>query len=209
MRSVLKRCSAQMLGLPWGALTTQLSLGVPERSVAVSASWCAAELENSNGIVTVQRAVKNSRVQPNLVRVWRGPAITDGERAGRQEEFFVRESGSAKNPRGFHRFLADYLDWQLPMIPRYTGGESPLYPEIIFPFLYADQRSWGSAGPGQLLSTNYANLLGALPSFSWHSRAPKLPPGGIDWKIRSRSCAVSGAESSRPWKQLRQRSADE
>ncbi|WP_406310196.1 hypothetical protein [Streptomyces sp. NBC_00623] len=129
------------------ALTTQLSFGEPERSVTVSASWCAVELENSNGIVTAQRAVKNSRVQPNLVRVWRGPAITDSSRAGRHEEFFVRESGSAKNPRGFHRFLADYLDWQLPMIPRYMGGESPLYPEIIFPFLYADQRSWGSAGP--------------------------------------------------------------
>lgn len=129
------------------ALTTQLSFELPEQAVAVKSSWCAVELENDNGVVTAQRTVKNSRVQPNLVRVWRGPAITDVAHAGRHEEFFVRESGSVKNPRGFHRFLADFLAWQLPMVPRYTGGESLLYPEIIFPFLYADQRSWGSAGP--------------------------------------------------------------
>ncbi|WP_329470898.1 hypothetical protein OIE75_12800 [Streptomyces sp. NBC_01723] len=129
------------------ALTTQISYGEPERAIAVHSSWCAVELENENGIITAQRAVKNSRVQPNLVRVWHGPAITGDPTGQRQEEFFVRESGAAKNPRGFHRFLASYLGWQLPAIPKYTGGEALLYPEIIFPFLYADQRAWGSAGP--------------------------------------------------------------
>ncbi|UYQ62697.1 hypothetical protein [Streptomyces peucetius] len=129
------------------ALTNQISYGEPESAASVKSSWCAVELENPNGIITVQRAVKNSRVQPNLVRVWRGPAITEGAADLRREEYFVRESGSAKNPRGFHRFLAEYLGWSLPSIPKYTGGEALLYPEIIFPFLYADQRSWGSAGP--------------------------------------------------------------
>ncbi|MFF1562028.1 hypothetical protein ACFVY1_00610 [Streptomyces sp. NPDC058293] len=129
------------------ALTTQIAYGNPERAVAVESSWCAVELENENGIITVQRAVKNSRVLPKLVRVWRGPAITEGVGDLRHEEYFVRESGAAKNPRGFHRFLSDYLNWQLPAIPKYTGGEALLYPEIIFPFLYADQRAWGSAGP--------------------------------------------------------------
>ncbi|GGQ26064.1 hypothetical protein GCM10010233_49050 [Streptomyces pseudogriseolus] len=129
------------------ALTTQIAYGEPERSVAVQSSWCAVELENQNGIITAQRAVKNSRVQPNLVRVWRGPAITGDPSELRHEEYFVRESGSARNPRGFHRLLTEYLGWQLPVIPKYTGGEALLYPEVIFPFLYADQRSWGSAGP--------------------------------------------------------------
>nr|WSX77813.1 hypothetical protein OH826_30625 [Streptomyces sp. NBC_00899] len=129
------------------ALTTQIAYGAPERAVAVQSSWCAVELENANGVITVQRTVKNSRIQPNLVQVWRGAAITGDPSGLRHEEYFVRESGSARNPRGFHRFMADYLDWQLPVIPKYTGGESLLYPEIIFPFLYADQRSWGSAGP--------------------------------------------------------------
>lgn len=129
------------------ALTTQIAYGEPERAVAVRSSWCAVELENENGIITAQRAVKNSRVLPNLVRVWRGPAITGNPSDLRHEEYFVREPGAARNPRGFHRFLTEYLGWQLPYVPRYTGGEAPLYTEIIFPFLYADQRSWGSAGP--------------------------------------------------------------
>ncbi|MFD9970566.1 hypothetical protein ACFWYA_20835 [Streptomyces sp. NPDC059011] len=129
------------------ALTTQIAYGEPERAVVVRSSWCAVELENEHGIITAQRAVKNSRVQPNLVRVWRGAALTEDATDLRHEEYFVRESGSARNPRGFHRFLAEYLGWQLPAIPKYTGGEALLYPEIIFPFLYADQRSWGSAGP--------------------------------------------------------------
>lgn len=129
------------------ALTTQIAYGEPERASAVQSSWCAVELENENGVITAQRAVKNSRVQPNLVRVWRGAAITGDPSDLRHEEYFVRESGAARNPRGFHRFLTEYLNWELPVVPKYTGGEAPLYPEIIFPFLYADQRSWGSAGP--------------------------------------------------------------
>lgn len=129
------------------ALTNQLAFGEPERPVAVKSSWCAVELENDHGIITAQRSVKHSKFQPNLVRVWRGAAITGNASFATREDFFVRESGAAKNPRGFHRFLAEYLGWDLPMIPRYTGGEATLYPEIIFPFLYADQRSWGSAAP--------------------------------------------------------------
>ncbi|MER7826881.1 hypothetical protein ABTX85_30475 [Streptomyces sp. NPDC096097] len=129
------------------ALTTQIAYGEPERAVAVLSSWCAVEVENESGVITAQRAVKNSRFQPNLVRVWHGPAITGDAADLRHEEYFVREPGAARNPRGFHRFLSEFLGWQLPVIPKYTGGEAPLYPEIIFPFLYADQRSWGSAGP--------------------------------------------------------------
>nr|WTE02700.1 hypothetical protein OH765_09190 [Streptomyces anulatus] len=129
------------------AMTTQISYGEPEREVAVRSSWCAVELENENGIITAQRAAKNSRFQPNLVRVWRGPAITGEVEALQHEDYFVREPGAAKNPRGFHRFLSEFLGWRLPLIPKYTGGDAPLYPEIIFPFLYADQRSWGSAAP--------------------------------------------------------------
>ncbi|MET9050348.1 hypothetical protein ABZW50_04240 [Streptomyces bacillaris] len=129
------------------ALTTQLKYGREDAEADVRASWCAVELENENGIIVAQRAVKHSYAQPNLVRVWQGPAITESGNSELFGEFFVRERGSVQNARGFHRFLTEYLGWELPLVSRYTGGESPLYPEVIFPFLYSDQHSWGSAAP--------------------------------------------------------------
>lgn len=129
------------------ALTTQLKYGREEVEADVRASWCAVELENENGVIVVQRAIKHGYAQPNLVRVWEGAAVTGVGDHRLLGEYFVRERGSVQNERGFHRYLADYLGWRLPYVSRYTGGESPLYPEVIFPFLYSDQQSWGSAAP--------------------------------------------------------------
>ena len=120
--------------------------GPPSRVVS---SWCAVEIENGEGeVLVVQRFVRHPTIQPNLVRVWRTPVLTT--QAGHvdpAESMFVRERGAAQNEAGFHHQLARFIGWELPQIPRYTGGEVPLYVELLFPYLYVDQRAWGSAAP--------------------------------------------------------------
>lgn len=134
------------------AMTRELLAPAPgggERIATVSQSWCAVEIENHLGdIITAQRAAVHPTIRSNLVRLWRGPRITRPESAVHAPEvLFVRESGGAQRAVGFHYHLENFLHLELPEVPRYAGADVHLYLEAIAPFLYVDQRAWGSAAP--------------------------------------------------------------
>lgn len=132
------------------ALTSEIRTTDDEQAhgLAVVSSWVAVELENSVGrITTAQRYVRHERLQPNIVRVWDGPALTDPSWAGAPDDLFLHLPGSASRELGFHKLLTDMLEWSLPEVPTYTGESRTLYPDVLFPFLIVDQQSWGSAGP--------------------------------------------------------------
>ena len=117
-----------------------------ETDMPVVASWCALEISNGSEILTACRPIKWPLRSHNLVRIWNGPAITTDE-ATEVGDYFVRESGSLQHAVGYHNLLSDFIGWHLPSVARYTGGQTILYPEILAPFFYVDQRSWGSAAP--------------------------------------------------------------
>ena len=51
--------------------------------------------------------------------------------------------GSAKSERGFHRWLANFIGWDLPSVVTYEGNEVKLYVECIFPLFFIEQkRGW-------------------------------------------------------------------
>jgi len=80
-----------------------------------------------------------------LIQTWNGPALSSEMPRGEQRDYFVLDGGSATNESGFHAFLAQFLDWDLPIVARYDGTECPLYLEAIFPMLFVEQkRGWSS-----------------------------------------------------------------
>ena len=50
-------------------------------------------------------------------------------------------------PRAYTPFLASYLGWDLPSIPRFNGGDSPLYLEALFALFFVEQKVGWSAIP--------------------------------------------------------------
>ncbi len=106
------------------------------------------EIENSQGTrIVVHRAVKGARSK-DLVTVTHGAALTEPEGGYRSEDFFVARQGAASRERGFHRFLADFLRWQLPLVETYDGRQYPLYLQCIFPYMVVEQkRGWSSIEP--------------------------------------------------------------
>lgn len=113
-------------------------------------SYCAVEIENSDGrVLTVQRFVKHDSIGRDLIRVWDVAGLSSASSVlGAPTDYFVNRKGSAKGEFGFARLLAEFLGWNLPNVPRYTGGEPVLlYVELLFPFFYADQRDWSEPGP--------------------------------------------------------------
>lgn len=108
-------------------------------------SYVELEIANAHGeIVVFHRDVVGGK-STKLIQTWNGPALSSKMPRGEQRDYFVLDGGSATNESGFHAFLAQFLDWDLPIVARYDGTECPLYLEAIFPMLFVEQkRGWSS-----------------------------------------------------------------
>jgi len=114
------------------------------RNYSVIESEVLLEISNSTEIITIQRQIKGNRNR-NLINVWNGPSLTSPSDSYRCSSYMVREQGGATREIGFHRFLANFIDWKLPSVPKYNGEESLLYMETIFPILFIEQKhGWSS-----------------------------------------------------------------
>lgn len=111
--------------------------------VQVLESNVVLEIENASGEqATISRQVKGSGDR-KLVKTWRGALLSAPSSVGEQRDFFVHDPGAATRSAGFHSWLANFLGWTLPTLPRYNGSEAPLYLECIFPlFLVEQKRGW-------------------------------------------------------------------
>jgi hypothetical protein len=108
-------------------------------------SYVELEIVNAQGdIVVLHRDVVGDK-STKLIQTWNGPSLSSEIPRGEQRDYFVLDGGSATNESGFHAFLAQFLDWDLPIVARYDGTECPLYLEAIFPMLFVEQkRGWSS-----------------------------------------------------------------
>ena len=106
------------------------------------------EIENRNQKrVVVNRTVIGSR-STNLLTVTYGPALTQPGTSYSSDQFFVSRPGSASHELGYHHFLADFLEWQLPSVQTYEGHDRPLYLQCIFPYMVVEQtRGWANMDP--------------------------------------------------------------
>ena len=120
---------------------------------AVIESWVLVEIENALGeCMTIERGVKGGHRDFRLVSTWDAPILSKGlvaEEAATQRDYYVRDPGAAQEEAGFHRRLAQFIGWELPKVPRFEGGFSPLYIETIFPLLFVEQKvGWSTVqGP--------------------------------------------------------------
>ncbi len=98
------------------------------------------EIENSQGkILTVQRRVTGSTAERQLLRCTSGPAITLPNAEFPVRDFYVRIKGAARDLAGFHRFLADFIGYELPDVPVQDESTMPLYLECLMPYFFVDQ----------------------------------------------------------------------
>lgn len=115
-------------------------LDLPDRKVRVIRSRVKLAIRNSLGeSITIVRSVKDSERSPYLITVQFDHEYAHGEIAS-PRDYYVRRPGGAQNEAGFHRFLADFLQIQLPQVSTTSGTTAPLYLETIFPFSYVEQK---------------------------------------------------------------------
>jgi hypothetical protein len=107
-------------------------------------SFVEIEIANASGkAVTIRRYVAGTR-SDRLIEVVHAPILTKRqEKQHRSEPFYVGIEGGAQRERGFHHFLAEFLQLELPYVKRFKGDDVPLYVECIAPLMFIEQiRGW-------------------------------------------------------------------
>ena len=128
-------------------MTVELQETVGGPDIPVLASQVLLEVENGKGdVITLQRSAKGPS-NLRLVSVFHGPQLTDRTAKHKRSDFYALDPGAAQSSTGLHTFLASYLGWDLPSIPRFNGGDSPLYLEALFALFFVEQKVGWSAIP--------------------------------------------------------------
>lgn len=108
------------------------------------------ELEIENGkkqSLIIRRDVAGGK-DTKLVQTWSDASLARDGKRGEQRDFYVHDGGAAQREDGFHTFLAAFIGWDLPVVPKFDGTEGPLYLEAITPMLFVEQKRGWSAIQG-------------------------------------------------------------
>lgn len=113
-------------------------------------SYVAVEIENAAGErMTVRRNVV-AEGDRRLVSMIGGPELTQGPGDYVHRDYFVIDGGAAQREAGFHRLLAEFMGWRLPMVKRYDGGDCWMYVETLFPLFFVEQKVGWTTIPGAI-----------------------------------------------------------
>lgn len=108
-------------------------------------SYVEIEIVNGEGkTIVIHRDIIGGK-DTKLIQTSDTPRLSSDAKSGNQRDFYVHDSGAAQREDGFHKFLADFMGWKLPAVPRFDGTEGPLYLEAIFPMLFVEQKRGWSA----------------------------------------------------------------
>ncbi len=120
-------------------------------------SFVYLEIENSeNEIITIKRSViSNSDRKPQLVDVYFGKLIDDSEGIiPESKPMYIHDKGGATDEiYGFHLFLENFLNWNLPNVLTNSGDSKKLYIQQIASSFTIEQKS------------GWSDFFGTMPHF--------------------------------------------
>lgn len=116
-----------------------------EKEIFILESKVQLEISNQRGdIITLTRWIKSSSINEKLIRVHFGPQLSKEGKVN-FKDFYVHMKGAASENSGFHAFLSNFLDWELPEVPTFEGGDRVLYIQTLFPLFFVEQvKGWNS-----------------------------------------------------------------
>ena len=122
----------------------------------VTESHVTLEMRRSDGHALTIRRLVVGEASKDIIRVWEGEALSSPTYSIVPKDFYVRRSGAAREERGFHHYIAEWLDWTLAEVTRLDGTSGPLYVEAFSPLWIVEQkRGWAGI---QALAPNYLRI---------------------------------------------------
>jgi len=125
-----------------------------DKNIIVFGSSIELEVFNGRDMVTLKRCSNVEGIDDRLIEVCYGGRLTNPSEAFRTEPMYVHDPGGASNQfYGFHKWLENYLGWNLPKVLSTGNKESRLYSQLIFPAFFIEQK------------VGWSNYLATIPYF--------------------------------------------
>lgn len=121
------------------------------------------EVINHRGdIITVNRDVEHQREGNNLIKVFYGKLDESLNGTCNFDEMYVNISGGATSPKGFHKFLEEYIGIKLPIVPNFQEVDRKLYIQTLFSAMFIEQKK------------GWSNLLATIPNYGIRNAKTKV-----------------------------------
>lgn len=107
----------------------------------ITQSFIYLEIENKQ-IITIKRSVASSTRKSQLVNVYYGALLTGESQTLEGRQMWVHDAGGASDGLyGFHLFLTDFLEYNLPEVVTAKGDLNKLYLQQIAPAFIIEQKT--------------------------------------------------------------------
>lgn len=122
---------------------TAIDYGEKKNILPIKTSFYLEVINNRKDIITINRDVEHTSTSNNLIKVFMGNIDSTIEGKCDFEEMFVNTPGGATSNKGFHKFLEEYIGWELPQVPTFEDSDRKLYIQTLFAAMFIEQkRGW-------------------------------------------------------------------
>lgn len=111
------------------------SNGVPH---SVKESEIFLEISNGKKNITINRSIVSTRVEPSLISIYEG-TLDEIEKL-EPNDYYVHHSNSTIRDRGFHKYLEDFLNIELPQVLNKDNNPAKLYLQFLFTTSFVSQK---------------------------------------------------------------------
>jgi hypothetical protein len=128
----------------------------------ITQSFVYLEIENKE-IITIKRSVASSTRKPQLIDVYYGALLTGENQALESRQMWVHDPGSASDELyGYHLFLTEFLEFNLPEVVTAKGDLHKLYLQQIAPAFIIEQK------------TGWSDFLATMPYFGMRNTEQRV-----------------------------------
>ncbi|WP_291075595.1 MULTISPECIES: hypothetical protein [unclassified Empedobacter] len=117
--------------------------GIKDYNIIQSYIYLVIENQN-NEVITIKRGVKTSERKSQLVDVYFGDYILNVEKITEEKQMWVHDKGGASDHNfGFHKFLCEFLNINLPKVLTYNGDYVNIYlQQLASTFIIEQKKGW-------------------------------------------------------------------
>ncbi len=139
-----------------------IDYGDKKNIIPLKTSFYLEVINHRGDIITVNRDVEHQREGNNLIKVFYGKLDEALNVVCDFDEMYVNISGGATSPKGFHKFLEEYIGLKLPIVPNFQDTDRKLYIQTLFSAMFIEQKK------------GWSNLLATIPTYGIRDARTKV-----------------------------------
>ncbi|GEM55337.1 hypothetical protein B0A58_11645 [Flavobacterium branchiophilum NBRC 15030 = ATCC 35035] len=165
---------------------------------SVLQSFVLLEIENANGdIITIRRFVQSPNRKSQLIDVYYGSLLANTGLESRP--MFIHDNGGASDENyGFHLYLEEFLNWQLPKVLTNKGDLRKIYIQQIASSFIIEQKS------------GWSDFFATMPIYGLNNKEARIVEFILDLdvydnKMKKQELSISKRILENDWLNLKRR----